>query len=105
MCGKFKQKEGMDYDETFSPTGRLRTMRYILNYSVQLGIRPRQADFLTAYLNSELHEEEAVYICIPDGFTAWLSDTKQETYTLENSREVIDHVEQFVINLKKSLYG
>lgn len=64
----FKQKEGIDYEETFSPTGRLSTMRYVLHHAAQRKIRPRQAGFVTAYLNSKLEDEEAVYISLPEGF-------------------------------------
>lgn len=101
----FKQKEGIDYEETFSPTGRLSTMRYVLNHATQRKIKPRQADFVTAYLNSKLEEEEAVYISLPDGFVEWLKETKQETYTKELARELIDNPADFVIKLKKTLYG
>jgi hypothetical protein len=101
----FKQKEGIDYEETFSPTGRLSTMRYILYYAVQRKIKPRQADFVTAYLNSKLEDDEAVYISLPEGFVEWLRETKQEAYTQELARSLIDEPEGYVVKLKKTLYG
>lgn len=101
----FKQKEGIDYEETFSPTGRLSTRRYVLNHATQRKIKPQQADFVTAYLNSKLEEEEAVYISLPDGFVEWLQETKQETYTNDLSRALIKNPDGFVIKLKKTLYG
>ena len=64
----FKQKQGIDYQETFSPTGRLSTLRYIIALAVHLGEEIRQADFVTAYLNAGLTEDETVYMTIPEGF-------------------------------------
>lgn len=101
----FKQKEGIDFEETFSPTGRLSTMRYILNYAAQKKIKPRQADFVTAYLNSILEEEEAVYISLPEGFVEWIRETKQETYNNKLARDLINNPEGYIIKLKKTLYG
>lgn len=80
-------------------------MRYVLNHAIQRGIQPRQADFVTAYLNSKLENEEAVYISLPDGFVEWVRETKQETYTKELARSLIEEPEGFVIKLKKTLYG
>lgn len=101
----FKQKEGIDYEETFSPTGRLSTMRYIIYHATQRKIKPRQAGFVTAYLNSKLEDEEAVYISLPEGFVEWLKETKQETYTKEIVQSLIEEPEGYVIKLKKTLYG
>jgi hypothetical protein len=84
----FKQKEGIEFEETFSPTGRLSTMQYILNYATQKNIKPRQAEFVTAYLNSKLEEDKAIYNSIPKSFVEWISKTKQEAYNLELAREL-----------------
>jgi len=64
----FKQKEGIDYQETFSPTGRLTTLRYLFALAAHLNEEVRQADFVTAYLNAKLEEDEIVYMSIPEGF-------------------------------------
>lgn len=101
----FKQKEGIDFEGTFSPTGRLSTMRYVVDYTAKKGIKPRQTDFVTAYLNSILGEEEAVYISIPEGFIEWISETKQETYNLELVRELIESPEAFVRKLGRNCMG
>ena len=53
----FKQKEGIDYSETFPPTGRLSTLRYIFALAAYLGEEVRQADFVTAYQNATLEED------------------------------------------------
>jgi len=56
----FKQKEGIDYQETFSPTGRLSTLRFLIALEAHLGEELRQADFVMAYLNARLDEDKVV---------------------------------------------
>lgn len=62
----FKQKEGIDYQETFLPTGRLIILRFSINYTVQKEAKIRQANIFMAYLNSELAEEETIYTELPE---------------------------------------
>lgn len=102
----FKQKEGIDYQETFSPTGRLSTLRYLTALAAETGEEIRQADFVTAYLNATLEEDETVYMHIPEGFKEWLIETKPETLIKQN----IDNFlrggnNDYIMKLKKSLYG
>ena len=54
-------------------------MRYVLNHAAKINVKPKQADFVTAYLNAKLEEDKAVYISLPKGFDKWLRETKQET--------------------------
>lgn len=61
----FSQRPGHDYDETFAPTPSSSSTRLILAIAAQEGLRLRQADFTTAYLNSHLHEE--LYMRAPPG--------------------------------------
>ncbi|CAH7683384.1 hypothetical protein PPACK8108_LOCUS16858 [Phakopsora pachyrhizi] len=37
------------------------------------------SDFVTAYLNATLEEDETIYMNIPEGFKKWLVETKLET--------------------------
>ncbi|MBW0494846.1 hypothetical protein O181_034561 [Austropuccinia psidii MF-1] len=64
----FKQKQGIDYQVIFSPTGRLLTLRFLISNAVQTGHKIQQADFVTAYLNSKLEEDKTVFTELPDGF-------------------------------------
>ena len=80
-------------------------MRCVLNHAAKINIKPRQADFVTAYLNAKLEDNEAVYVSLPKGFDEWLKETKQETYNHKLARELIEHLERFIIKLKKTLYG
>ncbi|MBW0481448.1 hypothetical protein O181_021163 [Austropuccinia psidii MF-1] len=101
----FKQKSGVDYQETFSPTGRLSTLRYLINYAVQTNQQIRQADFVTAYLNSELREEESVFSSPPEGFFEWIRETKPEVYEEDITKKFMGNPSEFALKLKKSLYG
>ena len=85
----FKQKEGIDYQETFSPTGRLKTLRYLFSLAAHLNEEVRQADFVTAYLNAKLEEDEIVYMSIPEGFKEWLIETKPETLRKKNINDFL----------------
>lgn len=63
----FKQKKGLDYEETFSPVARLATIRALLSVSAQEKLHLVQFDVSTAFLNGELREE--IYMKQPDGFS------------------------------------
>jgi len=43
-------------------------MRYVLYHAAQRKIKPRQADFVTAYLNSKTKELSRALIDEPEGF-------------------------------------
>ena len=58
-CG-FSQKEGVDYDETFTPVARYTSIRVIISLVSVLGWRLHQMDVKIAFLNGLIEEE--VYI-------------------------------------------
>ena len=62
----FSQKEGIDYDETFTPVARYSSIRAIISLASVMGWKLHQIDVKTAFLNSEI--EEDVYIEQPKGF-------------------------------------
>ena len=45
----FTQKEGIDYDETFSPVARYTTIRTIISLAVVFGWKLHQMDVKTAF--------------------------------------------------------
>ena len=53
----YNQKEGIDYEETYSPVCRYETVRAILCYAVQNDFMIGQMDVVGAYLNGNLSEE------------------------------------------------
>ena len=53
----FKQKRGVDYDQTYSPTVKMITLRVLLSSAVQNEMKLKQLDIKTAYLNAGIEEE------------------------------------------------
>jgi hypothetical protein len=80
----FSQKEGIDYEETFSPIARYTLIRTIISLAAKMKWKLHQMDVNTYFLNGVIEEE--VYIEKPQGF------------------EVEDR-KTHVCNLKKALYG
>ena len=64
----YTQKEGIDYDETFSPVVMLKSVRILLAVAAALDYEIWQMDVKTAFLNGEL--EEDIYMQQPKGFIA-----------------------------------
>lgn len=62
----YSQKEGIDYDETFSLVSRIEAVRLFLAYAAHKKYKVYQMDVKCAFLNGDLEEE--VYIQQPDGF-------------------------------------
>ena len=72
----YSQKEGLDYDETFSPVVRSESVRSVIALASKNGLKLHQMDITTAFLNGDLEEEvysdleEEVYMKQPEGFLA-----------------------------------
>lgn len=64
----FTQKEGFDYEETYSPVVKLTTLRILLSVANHKGMFVHQMDVKSAFLNGELREE--IYMHRPEGFKA-----------------------------------
>ena len=64
----YTQKEGIDYDETFSPVAMLKSIRILLAVAAALDYEIWQMDVKTTFLNGEL--EEDIYMQQPKGFIA-----------------------------------
>jgi transposase InsO family protein len=62
----FKQIQGVDYDETFSPVAMFKSIRIILAIAAFHDYEIWQMDVKTAFLNGDL--EEDVYMTQPHGF-------------------------------------
>jgi hypothetical protein len=53
----FSQKEGIYYEDTFTPIVRLEAIRILLAFSVAKGFKLHQMDVNSAFLNGVLEEE------------------------------------------------
>ena len=80
----YTQKEGIDYEETFSPVAMLKSIRIFLSIAAHLNYETWKMDVKSVFLNG--HLEEDIYIMQPDGFVA-------------------KNQEQRVCKLQKSIYG
>lgn len=80
----YTQKEGIDYEETFSPVAMLKSIRILLSIAAHFDYEIWQMDVKTAFLNGSL--EENIYMKQPEGFIA-------------------KGQEHLVCKLKRSIYG
>ena len=62
----YTQKEGIDYDETFSLVAMLKSVRILLAIAAALDYEIWQMDVKTSFLTGEL--EEDLYMQQPKGF-------------------------------------
>ena len=62
----FRQIQGVDYDETFSPVAMLKSVRIMLAIAAYFDYEIWQMDVKTAFLNGNIEEE--LYMIQPKGF-------------------------------------
>ena len=84
MAKGYTQREGIDYEETFSPVAMLKSIRILLSIAANLDYEIWQMNVKTAFLNGNL--EESIYMVQLEGFVA-------------------KGQEQKVCKLLKSIYG
>jgi hypothetical protein len=80
----FSQKEGIDYEETFTPMARYTSIRTIISFVAKMKWKLHQMDMKTSFPNGVIEEE--VYIEKPQGFE-------------------VEYRKSHVCRLKKALYG
>jgi hypothetical protein len=76
----YLQVEGLDFDETYAPIGRLESIRILLAYATYHGFKLYQMDVKSAFLNGPIKEE--VYIEQPPGF----EDSEYPNYVYKLSK-------------------
>ena len=64
----YRQKEGLDYFDTYSPVTRITSIRMLIAIASLNRLEIHQMDVKTAFLNGELDEE--IYMEQPEGFIA-----------------------------------
>ena len=80
----YAQTYGIDYEDTFSPISKMKTVRIVIAVAAAKGWTLHQMDVKNSFLHGELQEE--VYLVNPPGY------------------EDMDHPD-YVCRLHKSLYG
>ena len=70
----FKQKEGIDYFDTYSPVSRMTTIRMLIALAASYKLEIHQMDVKTAFLNGVLEEE--IYMEQPEGFVVSKHENK-----------------------------
>ena len=63
----FRQTEGLDYFDTYSPVTRINSIRMVLAIAALKDLEVHQMDVKTAFLNGDLNEE--IYMEQPEGFS------------------------------------
>ncbi|GKC27107.1 retrovirus-related pol polyprotein from transposon TNT 1-94, partial [Tanacetum coccineum] len=53
----YNQQEGIDYDETYAPVARLKSIRILLAYACAIDFKLFQMDMKSAFLNGLINEE------------------------------------------------
>ncbi|KAJ9546541.1 hypothetical protein OSB04_019084 [Centaurea solstitialis] len=66
VAQRYRQEEGIDYDETFAHVARLEAFRLFLTFVAHMNFKVFQMDIKNAFLNGKLNEE--VYVAQPPGF-------------------------------------
>lgn len=64
----FLQREGIDYNEIFSPVIRMEALRLMLAIATILDLEIHQMDVATAFLNGEIDTVEPIFMKQPEGF-------------------------------------
>ena len=64
----YTQKEGFDYEETFSPVTMIKSIRILLSIAASMDYEIWQMDVKTTFLNGSL--EVSIYMVQPEGFIA-----------------------------------
>lgn len=91
-CNKFKaryvakgysQKQGVDYDETFSPTASLTSIRVLMQKAAQENLILYQMDVKTAYLHAPIDFE--IYMTQPEGYEVTSDKGEMLVHKLEES--------------------
>ena len=62
----YRQKEGLDYFDTYSPVTRITSIQMLIAIAVLHNLDIHQMDVKTAFLNGNLNEK--VYMEQPEGF-------------------------------------
>ncbi|GKG01478.1 retrovirus-related pol polyprotein from transposon TNT 1-94, partial [Tanacetum coccineum] len=81
VARRYRQEEGINFEESFAPVARIEAIRIFLAFATQKNMIVYQMDVKTAFLNGILHEE--VYVSQPDWFVD--QDNPNHVYKLKKA--------------------
>jgi hypothetical protein len=94
---------GVDYGDTFSPTVRIDSVRFIIAIANQNGWILAQIDINTAYLNADL--DEMLFCEAPQGFRI-VADSDHNIFIIDETLPVPDGmIPQQFMRIRKATYG
>lgn len=85
----FTQRPGVDFEETYSPVMDGITFRYLISMAVNMDLKMKLMDVVTAYLYGNLDSD--IYMKVPEGIPVPNQDRANKSL--------------YSVQLKKSLYG
>src|SRR3954470_4261162 len=88
-CSRFLSMTGVGYEETYPPVMNGITFRYLISMAVNLGLKMKLMDVVTAYLYGNLDSD--IYMKVPEGIPVPNQDRANRSL--------------YSVQLKKSLYG
>ena len=94
----FKQKRGVDYDQTYSPTVKMVTLR--VSSAVQNEMKLKQLDIKTTYLNAGIEEE--IFVDQPPGFVKKNANGKSYVCRLKKITLWIEAVRSQLVQFSSS---
>ena len=89
----FRQRKGVDYDQTYAPVVEGSTIRTLFAVAAAKDWFVKQIDFITAFLNGILPDDETVYMKQPTGYESKTSphlvcQLNQGLYGLKQSAKI-----------------
>ncbi|KAL8090653.1 hypothetical protein AgCh_039909 [Apium graveolens] len=83
----FRQREGIDYFDTYSPVARMTTIRMLIALAFVHGLIIHQMDVKTTFLHGDLEEE--IYMDQPEGFVASGNERKTSNFLVNESDKCV----------------
>lgn len=109
----FRQRPGIDYNETYSPVAKLSSIRSVIAISVEENLKLNQMDVTTAYLNGDL--DKKIIMKKPDYLEEYVTEIMVEEsknddlelfYKAKKMLEDLKNIKgEKVCLLEKALYG
>ncbi|KAH9688523.1 Integrase catalytic domain-containing protein [Citrus sinensis] len=105
VANGYAQKEGIYYNEVFSPVVKHSSIRILLAIVAQFDLELVQLDVKTVFLHGDLEEE--IYMTQPDGFKVagkenWVCKMTKSLYGLKQSPSIITSKSKYEIEKLKT---